>query len=324
MTGAAPGLPDDAALSAVGVAGTGSVGASWISLLLAHGMSVIAFDPAADAEKRARMFVNDAWLALKALVSGCETEPDFARLRFGSIADLGSGARFIIEAAPERPALKQELIAALDAASPSSVPIATSTGGMRISDLQSGCRHPERIVLLHPLNPAHLIPAVEIGGSSLTADWAIDAAQALCTTLGKVPIRIRREAIGHVTNRLQAALLREAIHCLVTGIASARDIDAAVTEGLGARWAAVGPLMTLHLAGGAGGMAGILAHAGEAMQIWWDDLGALRLTPDVRDRLIEAADQLAQGASPSQLAAARDAHLLGLLDGAPAKEFAGA
>ena len=306
--------------SKVAVVGTGSVGASWVALLLANGKDVIAVDPAVDAEERAMAFVNSAWPALQALVADCTASPDFRHLRFGSIADIAQDASFIIEAAPERPALKQDLIQSLDAAAAASVPIATCTGGIRISDLQSGCRNPERIVLLHPLNPAHLIPSVEIGGSPQTAEWAIEAAEALCKALGKAPIRIRREAIGHITNRLQAALLREAIHCLVTGIATAEDIDAAVTEGLGARWATVGPLMTLHLAGGPNGMAGILAHAGEAMQIWWDDLGTPRLTSDTQSRLIEAADELANGATPAQLAAMRDAHLLRLFAAAPNKD----
>ena len=130
---------------------------------------------------------------------------------------------------------------------------------------------------------------------------------------------LRQEVVGHLTNRLQAALLREAVFCLLEGIASADDIDTVVTMGLGARWSAIGPLMTMHLAGGPDGTAGILAHAGDAMSTWWDALGELRLTPEVRERLIVASRDFGGDTPIEELVRTRDRRLVSLFrDLAPA------
>ena len=107
--------------------------------------------------------------------------------------------------------------------------------------------------------------------------------------------------------------MREAIHCLVEGVASAEDIDTVVTHGLGARWAAIGPLMTLHLSGGQGGTKAMLDHAGEAIGEWWADLGAPSLTPQVRAAMVDAGTALQGGRTMSELMAQRDHKLVELL-----------
>jgi carnitine 3-dehydrogenase len=102
---------------------------------------------------------------------------------------------------------------------------------MKVSDLQQGCAHPERIVLLHPLNPAHLIPLVEVCGGDQTDAEVVEWVAEFCRLHGKAPVILHQEVVGHLTNRLQAALLREAVCCLLDGIASADDIDTVVTMG---------------------------------------------------------------------------------------------
>ena len=131
---------------------------------------------------------------------------------------------------------------------------------------------------------------------------------------GKRAIRVEREVPGHIANRLQAALQREAFHLLLSGAASAADIDAAIAHGPGLRWAFMGPFLTMHLAGGEGGMRGALAHFGPALESWWADLGAPRLDGHAIETLGRAVDEMLDGRSIPTLAAERDSRLLALLE----------
>jgi 3-hydroxyacyl-CoA dehydrogenase len=118
-----------------------------------------------------------------------------------------------------------------------------------ITDLQRDCRHPQRCVIGHPFNPPHLVPLVEVVSGVQTASATVERTLAIYEALGKRPIHIRREVRG-----LQAALLREAVHLVGEGVASVADIDTAISEGPGLRWALMGPHLTFHLAGGASGI----------------------------------------------------------------------
>ena len=312
------------AIELVGVIGTGAVGASWIALFLAHGMRVLAHDPAPGAELRARSFVADAWPALMELLGTPERALPDTGLRFlDSVEEVAESAQLIQENGPERPELKARIISAIDAAASADKIILSSTGGIFPSALQKDCRHPERFVVVHPFNPAHLIPLVEVVGGAATAPEVCAWAMAFARRCGKQPILLQREATGHLTNRLQFALLREAVHCLAEGIATATDIDDAVRYGLGPRWALMGGLLTMHLAGGAGGMQGILDHAGDAIEGWWAALGQPHLDGPTRAKLLAAAEEVANGHSIAEWVEWRDRNLTEMVklirqQGAPA------
>jgi len=222
-------------------------------------------------------------------------------------------AEFVQESGPEREDLKIELFRTLDAAVPPETVIASSSSGLLMSRIQDGCRHPERCVIGHPFNPPHLIPLVEVVGGGRTAPEAVARAQAFYRQIGKEPIHVRKEVKGHIANRLQAALWREAVHLLADGVASVADIDKAIAFGPGLRWAFMGPNTTFHLAGGEGGMAHFLAHLGTPMESWWADLGAPRLTPEIRTRIVEGVAEAVGGRSIPELAADRDRRLLAIL-----------
>ncbi|MEI9986511.1 MAG: 3-hydroxyacyl-CoA dehydrogenase family protein [Aliidongia sp.] len=132
--------------------------------------------------------------------------------------------------------------------------------------------------------------------------------------IGKHPIEIRREVPGHLANRLQAALWREAVHLVAEGVATVEDVDAAISEGPGLRWALMGPHLTFALAGGEGGMEHFLSHLGPAMTTWWDSLGAPKLTDEIKRRLIEGVDAEAKGRSIEDLERERDDFLVRLLE----------
>lgn len=297
-------------VSVVGIIGTGAVGASWAALFLAQGLNVLAHDPAMDAEKNTREFIRDAWPSLMALLGTPDKAIPESKLQFlCSTEDVAGKAEVIQENAPERPELKAQILSAIDAAASKEKIIMSSTGGIPPTELQKACKHPERFVVVHPFNPAHLIPLVEVVGGVATAPEVVDWAMAFSKLMGKHPIRLMREATGHMTNRLQFALLREAVHCLAEEIATASDIDDAVRYGLGPRWALMGGLLTMHMAGGPGGMKGILDHAGDAIEGWWEALGQPRLDAATREKLLVAAKEVSHGRSIPELVQWRDRNL---------------
>lgn len=280
----------------VAVLGTGSVGASWIALFLAHDLDVIAFDPSTQAAERVKAFVTDAWPALRELGRTGLESPPLERLSFAATpAEAARQADVIQENCPEHLDVKLALLAEVDAAAEPQKIILSSTGGIPPTAMQQACKHPERLVVLHPFNPTHLIPLVEVVGGEKTSQAVLDWAMDFARLLHKQPILLHAEASGHMTNRLQFALVREAVACLVEGIASAKDIDAAVRYGLGPRWALMGSLLTLHLAGGPGGMQGILDHTAKAIQEWWTPKTTPVLTPEVIAKLVEAAQEVSKG-----------------------------
>ena len=259
-----------------------------------------------------RGFGETAWSALETL--GLSTDADPTRLIYAAgPAAACEGADFVQESAPERLEVKRELYPEIEAGAPPETVLASSTSGLLISDIQQGAKHPERFVLGHPFNPPHLIPLVEVLGGRETAPEAIDWALAFYAAIGKAPIRIAREVPGHVANRLQAAMWREAVHLVAEGIATAEDVDTAISQGPGLRWALMGPHRTFHLAGGPGGMENFLEHLGPATESWWADLGTPQLTPEVKRKLIESVEAENAGRCVAELAAERDRRLLALL-----------
>lgn len=265
----------------VAVVGVGSIGGSWIALALAHGLNVHAADPAPDSEPRLRAAVADHLREL-----GTDSAALDLLAVHRDVAEAARVADLVIEAGPERLDVKRELFAELDAAAPPDVVLASSSSGFGPSAFQDACRHPERVVVAHPFNPPHLVPLVEVVGGAATAEDAIDATMAAMTRLGRRPVRVRAELPGHVVNRLQAALWREAYDLIGRGVISVADLDFAVANGPGLRWALVGPVATQHLSGGPGGLRHVLDHLGPPMVDWWADLGEPELTPELCDQLV--------------------------------------
>jgi carnitine 3-dehydrogenase len=141
----------------------------------------------------------------------------------------------------------------------------------------------------------------------------VDRAFDFYSRLGKRPIVVRREVPGHVANRLQAALWQEAYSLVERGVATVADIDAAISNGPGLRWALLGPLVNQHLSGGPGGLAHTLEHLGPPAQTWMDDLGRARLTPSLVELLVGGVDHELDGIDQDDLVAQRDELLIDLV-----------
>jgi len=294
----------------IGVVGTGVIGASWAAHFLAHGHDVVATDPAPGAEDRLRADVAAHWPVLQP-VEGASPE----RLTFtADPAAAATAADFVQENGPEREDVKHALYAVLDEAARPDVVLASSSSGMLPSVIARGCpRHPERVVIGHPFNPPHLIPLVEVVPGEKTSEATVERALAFYAAVGKKPIRLHQEVPGHVANRLQAALWQEAYSLVERGVATVADIDAAIANGPGLRWAVLGPFLNQHLSGGPGGLAHILEHLGPPTEEWWRDLGRVTLSPELNAKLVSGVDDELAGIDPAELVARRDAVLTTLL-----------
>jgi len=297
-------------VSRVAVVGAGTIGASWAAYFLAHGLDVAATDPAPGAERFLRRFVENAWPALErlGLVPGASQD----RLSFhASLVGACDDAGFCQESGPEQESAKVELLAQIDAAMPEEALIASSSSSRLVTAMQARCRHPERCVLGHPFNPPHLIPLVEVVGGARTAPASVERAMAFYRAVGKYPIRLNKEMPGHVSNRLQAAIWREAAYLVEQGVVSVADVDAAVSMGPGLRWAIMGPIMTYHLGGGEGGLRYLLDNIGVAHL--WPSLGTPEMTRAFEDELIAGAEAEAGARSIPDMAADRDRKLVAIL-----------
>jgi 3-hydroxyacyl-CoA dehydrogenase len=305
-------MPADKPIRRIAIVGTGVIGASWAALFLAHGLEVIATDPAPNAEENLREYVNSAWPALEQL--GLSVGASKKLLSFtAKLSDALEGVDLVQENGPERPDFKIKLFADMDALTPATTILASSSSGIPIGVSQSQCKHPERCVIGHPFNPPHLIPLVEIVGSEKTSAETIERSMAFYSSIGKRAIHVKKEVVGHVANRLQAALYREVVYLIEQEVLSVSDADAAVSWGPGLRWGLMGPNLLFHLAGGEGGIHHFMEHLAGPMTTWWKDLGNPEFTPDLKEKIVQGVLAEAGDQSIDELADQRDRLLLGLL-----------
>jgi 3-hydroxyacyl-CoA dehydrogenase len=296
----------------VAVVGTGVIGASWTALYLARGFDVIAADPDPTAEAKLRHYVDTAWDALRVLGLSHKGSPEHLSFTLDSSAAVAE-ADFVQECAPERADLKIRLFAELDGSTPVDSVIASSSWSLPMSLIQSQCAHPERCVIGHPLNPPHIVPLVEVVGGQKTSPEVIQRTMAFYASIGRKPIHVRREIMGHVANRLQAALYREVAHLIEQDVLDVGDIDKTVCWGPGLRWGVMGPNMLFHLSAGRGGIHHFMEHLAGPISACWKDLGNPELTPELQQTIIDGVLQEAGSRSLEQLARERDELLLGLL-----------
>lgn len=300
-------------MSQLSIIGTGVIGNGWIARALANGWDVVAFDPAEGAETRTRAFVDNAWTSLEkdGLAEGASQE----RLRFApSLEEAVAGADLIQENVPERLPLKQEILAAIDAAAEAHVVIGSSTSGFKPTDLQQDCRKaPGRVIVAHPFNPVYLLPLVELVGGEHTSPALLEGARDDYQRLAMRPLIVRREIEGHIADRLMEALWREALHLLNDGVATTEEIDAAVVYGCGLRWSLMGTFLTFHLAGGEQGMRHMLEQFGPALKLPWTKLEAPELTDELIDKVVEGCEFQAAGRPVAELDRRRDDFLVELL-----------
>ncbi|CAE6945548.1 MULTISPECIES: L-carnitine dehydrogenase [Pseudomonas] len=284
---------------------TGVIGSGWVARALAHGLDVVAWDPAPNAEQQLRERIANAWPALQAqgLAEGASQD----RLRFAdSVEACAREADFIQESAPEVLALKLDLHARISAAARADVLIGSSTSGLLPSEFYATSANPQRCVVGHPFNPVYLLPLVEVVGGKDTAPEAIEAAMSVYTALGMRPLHVRKEVPGFVADRLLEALWREALHLVNDGVATTGEIDDAIRFGAGLRWSFMGTFLTYTLAGGNAGMRHFMQQFGPALQLPWTYLKAPELTESLIDSVVEGTAEQQGQRSIAELERYRD------------------
>lgn len=216
--------------------GAGVIGSAWAALFAARGCRVTVQDPSEVA--RARI---DATAARVAGLLGMEAREVRARLSFTTnLEEALADAEFVQESAPESLELKRQLLPRIAEIAPPDAIIASSTSDYPISLVQPLSRHPERLLVGHPLNPPYAIPLVEVVGGEATSEEAIARACAFYRSVGQKPLRLGHETTGFLANRLQMAVAREALQLVARGEATIAEIDEALQTGIGPRFAAVG------------------------------------------------------------------------------------
>jgi len=295
------------------VIGAGVIGASWTALFLAAGKDVNVYDPSPSVKQDVEAYVEKAWPTLMELglaVDGRKGELAF----FDSAGEAVKGCQFIQENVPERIEIKHATFAEIEPNLDAEAIVCSSASGLMVHEMQKGWKNPSRFVLGHPFNPPHLIPLVELLANDKTDADVLELAEQFYKQVGKVTIRVNKEVPGHVANRLQAALWREAIHLVNEGVASVEDVDKAVWSGPGLRWAAMGPTMLFHLGAGEGGIDSFCERYTPSFNRWWESLGDLRLNPEIAEKLSTGVREEAGDSSVEDLSAERDGLITAMLN----------
>ena len=232
----------------VGVIGGGLIGASWAAIFSKSGFNVFVYDPFPDVFETYKLRVTSFLEELKSIDETINIEESLNRISANvTIEDLCSNVEYIQESAPEILSVKQELFAKLDNLAPDEVVIGSSSSAMPISSITQNLKGQHRCIIAHPANPPHLIPCVEICPGENTSNKTIEKTKEIFTASGASIVNVKKEIDGFILNRLQGALLNEAMRLYSDGYASSDEIDATIRDGLGLRWAFMGPFETIDL-----------------------------------------------------------------------------
>lgn len=235
-------------LGVVGIVGAGLIGRSWANVFARAGWQVRLWDLSAEQRELAQ---GQIALSLRELEShGLVIDAKAATARIQTVHTLKEAVReadYVQESGPESLEVKLATFAALDAAAPPRCVLASSTSAIVASKFTEALSGRARCIVAHPVNPPHLVPVVELCGAPWTSDETKARAREVLLGVGQVPIDVKREIDGFVLNRLQAALLTEAFRLVQEGVVSPQDLDATIRDGLGLRWAFMGPFETIEL-----------------------------------------------------------------------------
>ena len=232
----------------IGVIGGGLIGASWAAIFSKSGFNVFVYDPYPDVFDTYKSRVTSFLEELKSIDETINVEDSLNRIKANvTIEDLCINVEYIQESAPEILSVKQELFAKLDNLAPEEVVIGSSSSAMPISSITQNLKGQHRCIITHPANPPHLIPCVEICPGENTSNRTIEKTKEIFTASGASIVNVKKEIDGFILNRLQGALLNEAMRLYSDGYASSDEIDATIRDGLGLRWAFMGPFETIDL-----------------------------------------------------------------------------
>lgn len=232
----------------IAVVGTGLVGSGWAIVFARAGFAVSLYDSVPGAAERALALIGERLGDLAA--AGLIEDPAAIHARIvvaDSLADALSGALYVQESVFERVDVKTAVMSEIDAVIGPGTWVGSSSSGIGASLFTAHVACRARCLVAHPLNPPYLAPIVELVPAPWTAPETVRGVRALMERVGQSPVEMTREAEGFILNRLQGVLLMEAWRLVEQGLATAEDVDKTVSQGLGLRWAFMGPFETIDL-----------------------------------------------------------------------------
>ncbi len=278
----------------VACVGAGLIGQGWATLFSSGGFEVILQDVHEAVLKKSMRGVRSDLLFLEAndLLRQGGAKAALKRIKMTTrIGEAVSHADYVQESVPDHYGIKKDVFKEMDDAAPDHAILASSSSGLLMTEIQRVTQRPGRCVLVHPVLPVYLIPLVEIVGGEQTSRETVNAACDLMKKLGKKPAVLKREVPGYIVNRLQAALLREAIDLVDKDVASAEDVDHAFCMGIGLRDPIIGPFLRMHLAGG--GVEGFIENYSESYRHRWETMETwTSIPPPAAKKIVKAVRKM--------------------------------
>jgi L-gulonate 3-dehydrogenase len=294
-------------IETVAVVGTGVVGRSWARVFSRAGCRTRLYDEDPGQVARALAWLDECAAAEEAegWVSAEESRASRALVSgHAGLAEAVAGAGYVQESGPEMLAVKGALFAALERAAPPDAVLASSTSALDMGAIAAGLASAGRCVVAHPVNPPHVIPAVEIVPGRATDPATIERAAAFLRSVGQTPVVLRFHLNGFLLNRMQAALWQEAIHLVESGAADVEGVDAVIRDGLGLRWALLGPFGVGNT-NADGGLREYFRRYGPTLRGLMDELGPIPPLDDAQIERLGAAVDAAAGDLPREALRAR-------------------
>jgi 3-hydroxypropionate dehydrogenase (NADP+) len=274
--------------------GSGLIGQEWATLFSSKGFEVVLQDVSETVLEKSVRGVRSNLLFLEAnrFLKQGEAEAALRRIKMRTIiGEAVCNADYVQESVPDDYGLKKQVFGEMDAAAPDHAILASSSSGLLMTEIQKVATRPQRCVFVHPVLPVYLIPLVEIAGGEQTSREALTAAFDFMEKLGKIPVLLKREVPGYIVNRLQAALLREAIDLVDKDVASAEDVDKAFCMGIGLRDPIIGPFLRIHLAGG--GVERFIENFSQSYRNRWETMETwTSIPPSAAKKIVKAVREM--------------------------------
>ena len=296
----------------IAIIGTGVIGSGWTLRLLAKKKEIYVFEPSIKQKKFLLDEIKRTTKSLKNFykISTISTKKLYFKK---TIRDAVKDVDLIQENVPENEKIKKKIVKEISKWSKPNAIIASSSSGLLPSRIQSACKNPARFIIAHPFNPVYLLPLVEIVKGKKTKLDFLKKSEIFYRSLGMIPLIVKKEVEGYLSDRLQESMWRESLHIINENIASTDDLDKAIIHGPGLRWSLMGTFLTFHLAGGKQGMRHMLNQFGPSLKLPWTKLKAPKLTKKLSNRIIKGTKQQSKGKSIKELTTIRDNFLIDLL-----------
>ena len=274
--------------------GAGLIGQGWATLISAKGFPVILQDATEEILESSMRHIasNLEFMESNDLLRQGQAKTALNRIKTTTeIAGAVTDADYVQESVPDDYQIKKQVFKEMDTLAPDHAILASSASGLVMSKIQIATTKPERCVLAHPILPVHLIPLIEIVGGNQTSQKTIETTYETMKNLGRTPVVLKREVPGYIVNRLQSALLREAIDMVEKGVASAEDVDTGFCSGMGLRDPMIGPFLRAHLAGG--GVERFIENYSQSYEYRWESMESwTSFSPSAVNAMIKGVNEM--------------------------------